>query len=98
MATQDITFQLDIQAANIILTDLAAPVVKKSADAIAARANGMLQSMTTQPITIDVTERVGVNTRGKGKRAIATVLAKGNRVRHDLLLEALIKSKDAGRV
>lgn len=96
--TGELTFQLDTQAAEEILTSMAAPIVKQSADAIASRAGSMYGSMTSQPVTVEVTERVGINTRGRGKRAIATVTAHGSNVRHDLLLEALVKSKDAGSI
>ena len=93
----DISFQLDTSAAEAILTDLAAPVVKQSADAIANRATSMAGSMTSQPIDITVDQEVG--TIRRGKRSIATVRAKGanahvNYIGH----QALTKAKDAGRV
>lgn len=94
----DITFQLDIPSAESVLTEMAAPIVKSSADAVASRASTMFGSITTQPVSVEVTEIVGVNARGRGKRAIATVLASSANVMHDVLLNALIKSKDAGRI
>lgn len=98
--TRDVTFQLDIQSANEVLTSMAAPIVKQSADAIGMRVATMLGSMTSQSVSVTVTETVGVNMRGRGRRAIATVVAKSsnNEVVHSKLLEALVKSKDAGRI
>jgi len=95
--SKDVSFSLDVQAASVILTDMVAPVVKQSADAIAARARSMAASQTSRPPDITVTTGVGVIKRGQ--RAIATIRATGvdahaNYIGH----QALAKAKDAGRV
>lgn len=95
---KEISFQLDIQGAAPILTDMARQTVANSADAIAARAGGMLASMSKDPSNITTTTVVGTVPRGRGKRAIATVTASSSRLKHAQLLEALVKSKDAGRI
>ena len=94
---KDISFQLDINAASVILTDLAAPIVKQSADAIASRAQSMASSMTNEQVGIEVFTSIGSIKRGK--RAIATVKVSavtphGRYIGH----QALTKAKDAGRV
>jgi hypothetical protein len=95
--SSDITFQLDIEAADIVLTDLAAPIVKQSADAIAARAEAMAASMTSKPIAVGVSASVGIIKRGR--RAIATVTAAGSDPHTSYLgHKALMKAKDAGRI
>ena len=95
--SKDVSFSLDQVAASVILTDMVAPVLKQSAEAIASRARAMAGSMSSDPPEITVTESVGVVKRGR--RAIATVTAKGvdahaNYIGH----QALAKAKDAGRV
>lgn len=96
MSRRDVSFTLDIQAASVILTDMAAPVVKQKAEAIAARARSMAGSMTSNPPDISVTTGVGIIKRGN--RAIATIRAAGNNARANYIGNvALSKSKDAGR-
>lgn len=94
----DITFQLDIQAASPILTDMARQTVQNSADAVAGRAAGIIASISKAPVDISVSTVVGTVPRGRGKRAIATVTANSTTIKHGQLLEALVKSKDAGRI
>lgn len=94
---RDITFQLDINAASEILTDLAMPTIQQSGAAIAARAEAMAGSLSSKPISVSVSS--GVGTIRRGRRAIATVTAQGidahsNYVGH----QALAKAKDAGRI
>lgn len=97
MAADDMTFSLDIDAAQVILTDMAAPLVKQSADAIASRASSMVASMTKDPVNFTVTTQIG--TIRRGVRAIATVTADGiNEHANYMGRMALTKSKDAGRV
>lgn len=97
--SQDVSFQLDVDAANIILTDMVAPVVKQSADAIADRARSMAGSISSNPPEITVTETIGVNPGGKGRRAIARITASGSDAHSNYVGHvALAKAKDAGRV
>ena len=95
---KEITFQLDVQAASPILTDLARQTIADSAGAVAARAAGMLASVSKGEVNVNVSTVVGTVPRGRGKRAIGTVTATSSKIKHGQLLEALVKSKDAGRI
>lgn len=95
--SRDVTFQLDTAAAESILTEMVAPLIKKSGEAIAARAQSMASSMSSDPPTITVSTTVG--TIKRGRRAIATVTARGNDAHQNYIgVMALKKSLDAGRV
>lgn len=95
--SKDVSFALDQKGGQDILQTMAAPVVKQSAEAIAARATGMAQSLSSNPPAISVETRVG--TIKRGVRAIATVKAEGNDAHSNYVgFVALSKSKDAGRV
>ena len=97
--SKDVTFQLDIEAASVILTDMVAPVIKQSADAIAGRARSMAGGISSDPPEITVTTSVGVNTGGRGRRAIATITSTGKDAHQNYIgASALSKAKDAGRV
>lgn len=97
--SQDVSFQLDIDAANEILTDMVAPVIKSSAEAIASRARSMASAVSSNPPEITVTTAVGVNPGGKGQRAIARITANGRDAHSNYVGHlALSKAKDAGRV
>lgn len=97
--SQDVSFQLDIDAANVILTDMVAPVIKSSAEAIASRARSMASSISSDPPEISVSQSVDVNPGGKGRRAIARITAVGNDAHSNYVGHvALAKAKDAGRV
>lgn len=94
---RDSSFQLDTAAAAAIITDMAAPVVERSAQAIAARAQSMAGSMSSHPPEITVSTRVG--TIKRGLRFIATVSAEGKDDHENYIgAVALAKAKDAGRV
>lgn len=95
--SKDVSFVMDIAGGREILTDMAAATVKQSADAIAARANSMAGSMSSDPPEITVSTKIG--TIRKGVRAIATISATG-RDEHQAYIGvmALTKAKDAGRV
>lgn len=81
----------------MILTDMVAPLIKQSGDAIAARAQSIASSMSSDPPEITVTHTVG--TIKKGRRAIATVTARGRDAHQNYIGHmALIKARDAGRV
>ena len=97
--SKDVDFYLDINAANVILTDMVAPTIKKSAEAIAARAQSMAGSMSSDPPDISVNVVVGVNKGGKGNRAIGIITATGRDAHQNYIgAVALAKAKDAGRV
>lgn len=95
---KDVSFQLDTAAGENVLTQMAMPVVKRSAEAIAARAQAMAGSMSSDPPDIRVTTRFG--TIRKGTRAIATIAVDGNGDAHKNYIGtmALMKARDAGRV
>lgn len=94
----DVSFQMDTQAGEEILTNLAMPVIKQSAEAIAARAQGMAASMSSDPPEISVTTSFG--TIRRGTRAIATIKADSGGDAHKAYIGvmALTKARDAGRV
>lgn len=95
--SRDVTFQLDTAAAESILTEMVAPLIKQSGEAIAARAQSMAASMSSDPPTITVTTTVG--TIKRGRRAIATIRATGKDAHQSYIGHlALIKARDAGRV
>lgn len=97
--SKDVDFYLDINAANVILTDMVAPTIKKSTEAIAARARSMAASMSTDPPDISVSVAVGVNKSGRGNRAIGVITATGRDAHQNYIgATALAKAKDAGRV
>lgn len=81
----------------MILTDMVAPLIKQSGEAIAARAQSMANSMSSDPPEITVTTTVG--TVKKGRRAIATITARGKDAHQNYIGHmALVKARDAGRV
>lgn len=95
--SQDVSFSLDTQAASVILTDMVAPLIKQSGDAIAERARSMASSMSSNPPEITVSTSVGVVRRGN--RAIATITAHGKDAHQNYVGRmALTKARDAGRV
>lgn len=97
--SSDVSFQLDTEAASEILTTMVAPVIKQSAEAIAARARSMAASISSDPPEITVTSGVGVNRGGRGQRYIATITATGKDAHSNYIgHQALSKAKDAGRV
>jgi hypothetical protein len=91
------SFQLDTDAAEIIITDMASSIVQTSADAIAERAKAMVSSITSQPVSIETSTSVG--TIRRGKRFIAKISAQGLNA-HGTYAghQALAKAKDAGRI
>lgn len=96
--SKDVSFSMDTKAGEEILTQMAMPVIKKSADAIAARANGMAGGMSSDPPDINVTTTFG--TIKRGTRAIATIKVNSGGDAHKGYIGtvALSKSIDAGRV
>lgn len=95
--SKDVSFALDPTGGEEILQRMAMPVVKQSAEAIAARATSIAGSMSSKPPAITVSAKVG--TIRRGVRAIATVQAEGDDARSNYIgWYALSRSKDAGRV
>lgn len=96
--SKDVSFALDTDAGQEILTNMAAPIIKQAAQAIAERANGMASSMSSEPPQITVSTSIG--TIRKGTRAIATIKvdADGDAHKRYIGIMALQKSQDAGRV
>jgi hypothetical protein len=95
---KEVTFQLDTNAASVILTDMAKQTIANSAGAVAGRASSMLASVSKDPVKVTTTTSVGTVPRGRGKRAIGLVVASSSRIKKGQLLEILVKSKDAGRI
>ena len=94
---KDITFVLDTAAAEELLTDMAMPTARRSAEAIVSRARGMASSMSSDPPEFSVTSEVGIIKRGM--RAIATIKAQGVDEHQAYIgFMALSKAKDAGKV
>lgn len=95
--SKDVSFQLDIDAASVILTEMVAPLIKQSGTAIAARAQSMANSMSSDPPEISVV--TNVITVKRGRRAVATITATGNNSHQNYIGHmALLKARDAGRV
>ena len=95
--SKDVSFALDQAGGQDILQRMAAPVIKQSADAVAARARSMASSLSSKPPTILVTTSVG--TIKRGVRAIATISAEGTDARQNYIgFMALKKAHDAGRI
>lgn len=93
---KDVSFSLDPKGGEEILQGMMMPTVKQRADAIAARAQSMAGSMTSNPPTISVSTKLG--TIKRGVRAIATVKAEGSDAHSNYVGHiALAKAKDAGR-
>lgn len=94
---KDVSFSLDTKAAEAIIQEMALPVVKRSADAIAGRAQSIASSISSDPPEIEVTTTIG--TIRRGRRAIATVRATGRDAHQNYIgYVALTKSKDAGKI
>lgn len=95
---KDISFQLDISGAGEdVLQSMALQPARQAAEAIAARAGGMAAGLDTDPPSFQVYSSVG--TIKRGQRAIATIRANANNPRQRYVArEALLKSKDAGRL
>lgn len=95
---KDVSFSLDTAAAGVILTQMVAPTIKSSGDAIAARARSMASSMSSDPPEISVTTTIQSSKLG-GSRAVALVRASGEDAHQAYIgALALAKAKDAGRV
>jgi hypothetical protein len=96
--SKDVAFVLDIDAAGLeILQQMAQPTIKKSGQAILFRAASMASSMTSNPPTFSIEDKIGIIK--KGTRAITTVSAPFEDNREEYIAHvALAKAKDAGRI
>ena len=93
----DVSFSLDTNNANKILTEMASGIVNQSAVAVAQRAQSMISSTTTQPLKVNVS--TGVGTIRRGVRAIGKVsINTANKHQAYIANMVLRKAKDAGRV
>ena len=94
---KNVTFQLDLAGGAEVLQNMAAPLIRQSAIAVANRARGMGSSISSNAPVFEVSVATGVIKRGQ--RAIGTVSANpvNDRQRY-VAIEALKKSMDAGKV
>lgn len=94
---KNVTFQLDLAGGAEVLQNMAAPLIRQSAQAVGSRAQSMAGSISSNAPTINVSTEVGVIKRGQ--RAIGTVSANPVNARQRYVaIEALKKSLDAGKV
>lgn len=94
--SKDVSFSLDPAGGQDILVNLAAPTIKQRGQAIAARAQSMASSMSSDPPDITITTAPG--TIKRGIRAIATIRASGKNAHQNYIgHQVLAKAKDAGR-
>lgn len=97
MARKDVRFSLDIEAAAVVIGSMSMPLIRKSANAIGARAQSMAGSISSNPPEISISTEIG--TIKRGKRAIGTIKANFDNPRESYIAHtALRKAKDAGRV
>lgn len=95
--SKDVSFSLDVGGGEQILTNMVAPLIQQSAEAIAARARSMAGSLSSDPPSIEVTTSRRSAKLG-GSRTVATVRASGSDAHENYIgYQALVKSIDAGR-
>lgn len=94
--SKDVSFSLDPAGGQDILINLAAATIKERGQAIAARAQSMASSMSSDPPEISMTSAPG--TIKRGIRSIATIRATGKNAHQNYIgHQVLAKAKDAGR-
>lgn len=94
--SKDVSFSLDPAGGQDILVNLAAATIKERGQAIAARAQSMASSMSSDPPDITITSAPG--TIKRGIRSIATIRAVGKDAHQNYIgHQVLAKAKDAGR-
>lgn len=94
----DATFSLDLVGGREVLTEMCAPLVQASANAVAERAGEIAGKMTNKD-TPKFNVSVATGTISRGQRAIATIQATATNSRMEYIANvALSKSKDAGKV
>lgn len=91
-----VTFQLDLSGGAEVLQRMAQPMIKKSGEAIASRANSMAREISSKPPKI--TSHTSVGTIKRGARAISVVKGDGDARDAYIASEAIRKSLDAGKV
>lgn len=100
--SRDVKFSMNTGAGGgqDIIQQMAMPLVKKSAEAIAGRASGISSSVTSQPLQFKVNTYIGLPNRQGGSRAVAEVVADDvvNDHQRYMGFTAVQKAKDAGRV
>ena len=100
--SRDVSFSMNTGAGGgqDIIREMAMPMVKKSAEAIASRASSISSSITSNPVSFKVNTYVGKPNRRGGTRAVAEIVADGVVTDHQRYagFTAVQKSKDAGRV
>lgn len=100
--SRDVSFSMNTGAGGgrDIIQNMAMPMVTKSAQAIAQRANGISSSITSQPTSFKVNTYIGLPNRRGGTRAVAEIVADGAVTEHQRYSGyiAIQKAKDAGRV
>lgn len=96
--SNDVSFYLDVGGGQQILTEMVAPVIKQSAEAIADRARSMAGAISSEPPEITVTTEIRSAKRG-GARVVGVIRANGRDAHQNYIgHKALAKAKDAGRV
>lgn len=94
--SKDVSFSLDPSGGQDILINLVAATIKERGQAIAARAQSMASSMSSDPPEISMTSAPG--TIKRGIRSIATIRANGKNAHQNYIgHQVLAKAKDAGR-
>lgn len=100
--SRDVIFSMNTGAGGgkDIIQDMAMPIVKKSAEAIADRASSISGSLTSKPIQFRVYTGIGSPNKRGGTRAVAEIVADDVYDEHRRYTgyAAVQKSKDAGRV
>lgn len=101
--SRDVSFSMNTGAGGgkDIIQNMAMPLVKKSAEAIADRATRVSGGITSKPVHFKVETYIGLPNRRGGQRAVAEVVADGAVIsehQNYSAYTAVQKSKDAGRV
>lgn len=100
--SRDVSFSMNTGAGGgrDIIQQMAMPMVVKSAQAIADRAQSISSSITSHPPKLEVSSYVGLPNKRQGTRAVAEIIATDVYTEHQFYsgLQAVRKSIDAGRV
>lgn len=100
--SRDVSFSLNtgVGGGKDVIEQMAMPLVKAQASAIASRATGIAAKMSTNPPTFEVRTYIGQPNRYGGTRAVAEVYGENIVDEHQNYVgnAACQKSKDAGRV
>lgn len=101
--SRDVSFSMNtgVGGGKDIIQDMAMPLVRKSAEAIADRATRVSGGITSKPVHFKVEAYIGLPNRRGGQRAVAAIVADGPVIsehQNYSAYTAVQKSKDAGRV